>query len=92
MNHVKTQCLRDISLFTIFHARYIIYLSFINLSSKNSSIEIEFLNQHFFSKKKVSKDYQKSNAYVRNLKKIREKKIEKLQKSFFTYKTKGIDE
>jgi len=57
---LKRNSLRDILLFTIFHVRYIVYLSFINSSSKNSLVEIEFyrkkiIKQHFFLKKKVSR-------------------------------------
>jgi len=60
---------------------YIVYFPFINSSSKNNSVEVEFyrkkiINQHFFSRK--SRSHQKRN--VRDLRLIKKincaKKIE----------------
>jgi len=76
-------------MFTIFHARYTIYLSFINLSSKNNS-EVEFyrkkiINQHFSSRKS-----QKAIRKVMRMFEIRDL-YNNCKKQFFAYKTKDID-
>ena len=80
----------------IFHARYIVYLSFINSSSKNSSVEVAFYRKKtsISLHESLERPSEKKCVCLRleTCEENMQKKSNNFKKSsFFAYKTKDID-